>query len=73
MKKAMERGIYFSKIGAKITESAQPLDLGPFFKILKTVARFMTSSGQKTPLTIMVDYTFTRLAKEKIGFIKYQK
>ena len=26
------RGIFFAKIGAKITETSQPLDLGPFFK-----------------------------------------
>ena len=26
-------GVYFAKIGAKIIETSQPLDLGPFFKI----------------------------------------
>ena len=35
IKKSISRGIYFAKIGAKITETSQPLDLGPFFKILK--------------------------------------
>ena len=65
MKKAMSRGIYFSKIGAKITETAQPLDLGPFFKILKVNGRLMTSTGRVTPLTLSVDYIFKNLAKEK--------
>ena len=35
IKKSISRGVYFAKIGAKITEASQPLDLGPFFKVLK--------------------------------------
>jgi len=34
---SMKRGIYFSKIGAKITETSQPLDFGPFFLNIKDV------------------------------------
>ena len=35
IKKSIPRGVYFAKIGAKITETSQPSDLGPFFKVLK--------------------------------------
>ena len=35
IKRSVSRGIKKCKIGAKITESVQPLDVGPFFKILK--------------------------------------
>ena len=31
IKLSISRGIYFAKIGAKIIETSQPLDLGPFF------------------------------------------
>ena len=31
IKLSIARGVYFAKIGAKITETSQPLDLGPFF------------------------------------------
>ena len=33
--KSISRGVFFAKIGAKITETPQPLDLGPFFKVFK--------------------------------------
>ena len=39
IKLSVARGVYFSKIGAKITETSQPLDLGPFFKVLKKPVR----------------------------------
>ena len=42
---SMNKGIHFSKIGAKITETSQPLDLGPFFKILKMSGRNSISVG----------------------------
>ena len=29
---SIKRGIFFAKIGVKITETSQPLDLGPFLK-----------------------------------------
>ena len=32
---SMNRGIFFARIEANITEPSQPLDLGPFFKRLK--------------------------------------
>ena len=62
---SIARGIYFAKIGAKITETSQPLDLGPFFKILKQSGRNMTSVGIVTPLSILIDIIFTSLRKKK--------
>ena len=66
IKLSISRGVYFAKIGAKITENAQPLDLGPFFKILKRSGRCMTSVGIETPLSILVDIIFKKLRKDKI-------
>ena len=62
----MNRGIHFSKIGANITETSQPLDLGPFFNILVKPGRNMTSVGSKTPLSIIVDIILKRLKKDKM-------
>ena len=31
IEQSISRGILFTKIGAKITETLQPLDIGPFF------------------------------------------
>ena len=59
-------GLYFAKIGAKITENAQPLDLGPFFKILKVSGKYMTSVDTMKPLTMVVDITMKKLRKDKI-------
>ena len=59
------RGIYFAKIGAKITEIFQPLDLGPFLKILKMAGRHMTSVDTEKPLSIIVDLLFKHLRREK--------
>ena len=63
VKVSMKRGIFFGKIGANITETLQPLDLGPFFKILKKSSRNMTAVGRERPLTIIVDITFKTLRK----------
>ena len=61
----MKRGIYFSKIGAKIIETSQPLALGPFFKILKASRQHMPSIGMHKPLTIVIDILFKKLKKDK--------
>ena len=66
VKASAQLGLYFAKIGAKITENAQPLDLGPFFKILKISGKHMTSVDSLKPLTMVVDITMKRLRKEKI-------
>ena len=66
IKLTISRGTYFVKIGAKITENAQPLDLDPFFKILKKLGRNMTSVGIETPSSILVDIIFKKLRKDKI-------
>ena len=58
IKLSSKRGVFFAKIGAKITETSQPLDLGPHFKILKSTGRSMTSVGKDNPLTIMIDMIF---------------
>ena len=62
---AMKRGIYFSKIGAKIIETSQPLDLGTFFKILKISGQNMPSVGMENPLTIVIDIIVKKLRKDK--------
>ena len=61
-------------MSAKITESAQPLDLGPFFKMLKVTGRQMTYTGHVIPLKLLVDYIFYYLTKDKqliLSIIKY--
>ena len=65
VKNIIQRGIFFSKIGAKSTETSQPLDLGQFFNMLKATGRAMTSIGQINPSTLMIDYIFRKLAKDK--------
>ena len=50
IEKNMSRGILSCKIGAKITESVQPLDVGPFFKMLKSSSRNTTTLGTDDPL-----------------------
>ena len=65
IKKSISRGVYFSKIGAKIAEISQPLDLGLFFKVLKKAGRNMTSVGVDSPLSILVDIILSSLRKKK--------
>ena len=62
---ACKLGIYFAKIGAKITETAQPLDLGPFFMILKQCGKYMTSVGMERPLTNVIMSLFKDLRAER--------
>ena len=52
---ALKVGLLFAKIGAKITESSQPLDLGEHFKILNMNGKLMTSDGIIKPLSKLVD------------------
>ena len=66
IKVSLKRGIYFAKIGVKITEISQPLDLGPHFKVLKSTGGSMTSVEKDSPLTIMVDMIFDELRKIKV-------
>ena len=62
---SIKKGILFAKIGAKITETYQPLDLGPFFKILKISGRNSTSVGSVSDMTITVDNMFKKLGMKK--------
>ena len=62
---SMENGLLFAKFGAKTTENTQPLDLGPFFKILRMNGKNMTSEGTEKPLTFAVNTLFKRLRTEK--------
>ena len=62
---AMLLGLYFAKFGAKITESTQPLDMGPFLKILRLNGKNMTSIDTVKPLTILVDMIFKDLRAKK--------
>ena len=63
---SIKKGIYFAKIGAKITENSQPLDLGPFFKILKICGKTMSSIGTDKPFAIIINALFKRLRKDGI-------
>ena len=65
IKLSISRGIYFSKISAKITETSQPLDLGPFFDILKKAGRTMAYVGVDSSLLILVGIIFRSLRKKK--------
>ena len=62
---SIKKGIFFTIIGAKITETSQPLDLGPYFKVLKMVGRYITSLDTEKPLLIIVDLLFKHLRQEK--------
>ena len=73
IQKSIKKGIYFAKIGAKITETSQPLDLGPFFKILKMSGKKMTSEGMEKPLMILIDIIFKQLKADKILLLTYLK
>ena len=66
VKVSMKRSICFVKIGAKITKTSQPLNLAPFFKILKKSGRDMTTVVRETPLSIIVDIIFKKLRKDKL-------
>ena len=73
IEKSIKRGIYFTKIGAKITETSQPLDLGPFFKILKAYGKNMSSDGTESPLSILIDILFKQLKRDKILMLPHLK
>ena len=62
---AMLLGLYFAKIGAKITENSKPLDMGQMFKILRLSKRQMTSIHKEKPLSVMVDLIFKQLRENK--------
>ena len=64
--RSMKRGLYFTKIGAKITEASQALDDGVGFKVMNVSGRTMSSVGSHKPLTIIVDMIFKHLRKDKI-------
>ena len=57
----MKKGIHFPKIGAKIIETFQPLDLGPYFKILKSSERNTTDVGTTSVMSRVVDQIFKQL------------
>ena len=65
IKLSISRGTYFPKIGAKITETSQPLDLGTFFKILKKAGKIMASIGVDITLSILVGIIFGSSRKKK--------
>ena len=61
----MNKGIHFSKIGANITETSQPLDVGLFFKILKMTGHNSTSIGTTSDMAFIVDKIFKKLTMDK--------
>ena len=71
--RSMERVLYFAKIGAKITETSQALDVGTGFKVMKLSSRTMPSVGSEKPLTTLVDMLFKYLKKDKILILSHLK
>ena len=63
-KESLSNCVYHSKINAKITETSQPIDLGPNFKELKKCGRACIAVNRDTPLTISVTDTFTKLQNQ---------
>ena len=55
------RGILFAKIGAKTPKTSQPMDLVPFFLIMKVSKRHMTSVRVDRTLNILVEIIFQKL------------
>ena len=58
MEASIRMGILNCKIGAKITDKVQPMDVGSGFKVLKTTARTNTCVGTETSLTKFVTRAF---------------
>ena len=54
----LKRGMCFSKLGAKINENSQSLDLGTFLKILIICGKKMTSEGKERPLMNLIGIIF---------------
>ena len=69
----MKRGIYNAKIGAKITECAQPLDVGPFFKCMKSTARRATTIDSKSPIRVRVINDMRNLSRDKLVILSTVK
>ena len=62
IERSVSRGIKKCKIGAKITEPVQPLDVGPFFKTMKSSSRTTTTLGTDNPLRSTVIGIFKDLS-----------
>ena len=58
MESSVKMGILHCKIGAKITDKVQPMDVDAGFKVMKSVARTTTSIGNSNPLSIYVNRAF---------------
>ena len=70
---SLKKGISFAKIGAKTTENVQPMDLGPFFKVMKVNGKHMTSVGQQKSLTHVIDFIMKKLRKDGILKLAHMK
>ena len=51
----ISRGILYPKIGSNITNTIQQIDVGPYFKIMRSVSRTTTTFGETNLLTMEVD------------------
>ena len=69
----LKRGIYNAKIGAKITECVQPLDVGPFFKCMKSTARRATTIESESPVRVRVVDDMRRLSRDKLVILSTVK
>ena len=58
IKASISRGIFFAKIGSKITETSQPLDVDLFFQVLNKCGRSMTSVRFESHIGLLVDIIF---------------
>ena len=58
---SVKMGILHCKIGAKITDKVQPMDVDATFKVMKSVARTTTSIGNGNSLSVYVIRAFIEM------------
>ena len=65
MEQSLNRRVNNAKVGAKITDCVQPVDVDSGFKVLKSSGRTYTAVGRVTLLNISANSTFTKLQGER--------
>ena len=67
MEKNFSRRLLYAKIGAKTTMCYQPMDVGPFFKIIRYETRHCTTKDTDDPLRKTLEVGFSGLKSR--GFV----
>ena len=67
MEKNFSRRLLYAKIGAKTTMCFQPMDVGPFFKIIRYETRHCTTKDTDDPLRKTLEVGFSGLKSR--GFV----